>query len=139
MSVFSELILKDFVKLIYEKLIISIIPLENFDCQLEAEICQKVDLFEKALKDMKFLDKKHTLTSIFDSFKNNVEELYVRKKCKFIMEKNRDLMKEKDSLFQMIKINDRQHGMFKKNIKVSKIFYSIFSIFRLRLKIHIIK
>lgn len=107
-SIFSDLILKDFVKLIYEKLIISIIPIENYDFQLENEIRQKVDSFEKGLKELKFLDKKLVLSDIFDSFKNNVEELYVRKKCKFIMEKSRDQMKQRDTLFKLIKIEEKQ-------------------------------
>lgn len=106
-SLFSDIILKDFVQLIYEKLIVSIIPLSSFDYQLESEIRQKVDSFEASLKEMSFLDRKHTLASIFDSFKNNVEELYVRKKCKFIMEQNRELMKQKEMFFELVKIDER--------------------------------
>ena len=106
-SIFSDIILKDFVQLIYEKLIISIIPLTNFDYQLESEIRQKVNSFECSLKEINFLNKKKTLASVFDSFKNNVEELYVRKKCKFIMEQSRELMKQKEKLFQLVQINER--------------------------------
>lgn len=112
MAIFANVILKDFVKLIYEKLIISIIPLENFDFKLESEICQRVDQFESSLKAIKFLGKKQTLTSVFDSFKSNVEELYVRKKCKFIMEKSRELMKQKEALFKLELLDERSLKAF---------------------------
>ena len=113
MSIFSDLILKDFVKLIYEQLIISIIPLENFDFQLEAQIRKKVGVFEANLKEIKFLDKKQSFnkTNTFNSFTNNVEELYVKKKCKHIMEISRELMKQKDLLFEPCWLDERQANL----------------------------
>ena len=105
MSIFSELILNDFVKLIYQQLIISIIPLKNYDCQLETNICQLVSKFEEMLRSIKFLssDKSSKRSNEFNQFVSNVEELYIRKKCKFIMEKSRELMKHQDYIFEMVK------------------------------------
>ena len=57
MSIFSELILNDFVKIIYQQLIISIIPLKNYDCKLEKSICQLVSKFEETLRSINFLSK----------------------------------------------------------------------------------
>ena len=110
MSIFSDLISKEFVKLIYEQLIISIIPLENFDFQLEAQIRKKVGVFEANLKQMKFLDKKQSFnkSNTFNAFTNNVEELYVKKKCKHIIEISRELMKQQDLLFEPVWLDERQ-------------------------------
>ena len=104
-NIFSDLILKDFVKLIYEQLIISIIPLKNYDFSMEANICEQVAKFENDLKKIEFINQANT--NVFKVFINNVEELYVRKKCKYIMESARELMKNKDFLFETIKIEEK--------------------------------
>jgi hypothetical protein len=67
MSIFSELILNDFVKIIYQELIISIIPLKNYDCKLETSICQLVNKFEEDLRTISFLsnEKLSNLSSKF--------------------------------------------------------------------------
>ncbi len=113
MSIFSELILNDFVKLIYQQLIISIIPLKNYDYNLETTICQLVSGFETTLKSINFLvndEKLKRSSSIFNQFVSNVEELYIRKKCKFIMEKSREQMKQKDLIFQLVRINENNNN-----------------------------
>ncbi len=92
MSIFSDVILGEFVALIYQKLIVGVIPVESFECRLEVEICEKVGAFERALEELRFLEERQRKQGMFDSFKNNVEEMYVRKKCKFVMEQNRELV-----------------------------------------------
>jgi hypothetical protein len=105
MTIFSNLILDDFVKLIYEKLIINVIPLQNYDYKIEDQICKVVAKFEEKLKSMEFIKKENT--SIFKNFVTNVEELYVRKKCQHIMEKARNMMKNKDLFLDIIRIDQR--------------------------------
>jgi len=106
MSVFSSLVLNDFVKLIYEKLIINVISLKSYDFKIEADICKIVAKFEEELKSMEFLKKENT--SIFRSFVTNVEELYVRKKCQHIMENARKLMKNKELMLDIVKIDQQE-------------------------------
>lgn len=125
MSIFSELILNDFVKLIYQRLIISIIPLKNYDCKLETNILQLVNKFEETLHQIKFLNIDNH-SSIFNQFVSNVEELYIRKKCKFIMEKSREQMKQKDLIFELVKINEKKSDL--------KIIHDILDNFELKSK-----
>ena len=73
---------------------------------MESEICERVSVFEKSLKSIGFLTDNKSLSSVFDGFVKNVEELYVRKKCKFLMELSRELMKKKDGLFEMVQIDE---------------------------------
>jgi len=55
-----------------------------------------------------FTDKvKCQKDSEFNLFVSNVEELYIRKKCKFIMEKSRGQMKQQEFIFDMVKINEK--------------------------------
>ena len=115
MELLSATLLGDFIKLIYEQLIIGIIPLEYFEYILEAKICQEVSSFEKALKKLKFVPADEAKKdSEFDAFVRNVEELYIRKKCKHVMETGRELMKQKDLIFQVIRVkNDLEEAKTK--------------------------
>ncbi len=129
-SIFSDLILKDYVKLIYEQLIISIIPLKNYNYNMEANICEQVAKFENDLKTIEFINQ--TNTNVFKVFVNNVEELYVRKKCKNIMESAREMMKNNDYLFETIKIEEKSISLQKvknsiNNNKKNDTFVSLFS------------
>ena len=106
MGIFSDLVLNDFVKLIYEQLIINIIPLNSYSCGIESEICGHVAEFESMLESVEFL-KQNDGSSVFKSFVSNVEELYVRKKCKSIMEKARELMKRRDLMLDAVRVDER--------------------------------
>jgi hypothetical protein len=117
MSIFSNLVLNDFVKLIYEQLIINVIPLKNYDFKIEAEICKHVAKFEEFLKSIAFL-KSDAPPSVFKSFVSNVEELYVRKKCQHIMETARQQMKNKDLMLEVVEID--QHEFLSNQINIAK-------------------
>jgi hypothetical protein len=59
-----------------------------------------------------FTDKvKCQKDSEFNLFVSNVEELYIRKKCKFIMEKSRGQMKQQEFIFDMVKINEKDSDL----------------------------
>ena len=104
MRIFSPLVLDDFVKLVYEQLVVGVIPLASYDRQLESDIFTLVTEFEAKLRSLDFIGNETTTTTTqatpFKSIVSNVEELYVRKKCKWTMERARDLMKNADMLFE---------------------------------------
>jgi len=118
MSIFSDVILEDFVTLIYEKLIVGVIPVESFECRLEVEICEKVSAFEKALVEVRFLEEKQRKEGVFNKFKNSVEELYVRKKCKFVMQQSREMMKERESLLKVVRVDEHDEKILKQYFHV---------------------
>lgn len=104
-TLFSALTLKDFTNLIYEQLIINIIPVDQFDFSIEAKICEKIAWFEDQLKSIEFL---RIESGEFKSFSSNVEELYVRKKCKHVMEKGRLMMKTRQLIFDLVRTETLQ-------------------------------
>lgn len=103
MSLFSDLTLEEFTNLIYEQLIVNVIPIEQFDFNIEARICTQIGHFEQKLKRIAYL--KTNDDGQFKKFVSNVEELYVRKKCKYIMEKARAMMKNKQLIFELVRID----------------------------------
>jgi protein transport protein DSL1/ZW10 len=108
MSLFSELVCNDFVKLFYEKLIVNLIPLKDFDKNLETQINKQIDNFERLLKRIQFVQSNKSQFNMFDSFANSIEELYVRKKCRWTIEHARKQIKTESLLFELIKAQELQ-------------------------------
>lgn len=125
MAVMAALTLKDFSHLIYEQLIVNIIPVEEeeeeeeadsdkrFDYSMEAEICTRITRFEQKLAAHEYTISAQAVAGAtgsssegaMKSFSNNVEELYVRKKCKHVMERAREMMRNRDMLFDLVETN----------------------------------
>lgn len=111
MTLFSALSLKEFTRLIYEQLIINIIPVggdttvTGFDFSMEADICNRIGEFEKQLSSFGCMINENGARE-FKSFSSSVQELYVRKKCKHVMEKGREMMMKQDLIFALIKIDN---------------------------------
>lgn len=109
MTLFSALTLKEFTRLIYEQLIINIIPVggsqqqSGFDFSMEAEICNRIGNFEKQVAVIECMMNEHGARE-FKTFSSSVQELYVRKKCKHVMEKGRELMMKRDLIFELIQV-----------------------------------
>jgi len=109
MAIFSDTVLDDFTRLIYEQLVINIIPISSFDFSLEEKIYELVGAFEQTLVELKFYTRPNKSTAksyVFRDFVRNVEELYVRKKCKHIMETGRELMKRNDLIFEVVRVSE---------------------------------
>lgn len=115
MTLFSALSLKEFTRLIYEQLIINIIPVGSeasttgFDFTIEAEICNRISQFEKQLATIECMMSEYGARE-FKSFSNNVQELYVRKKCKYVIEKGREMMMKRDLIFELTEVYSTQEN-----------------------------
>jgi hypothetical protein len=104
MALFSQLIIKDFIKMIYDNLIIKIIPLNHYNSQIEQILLANINKFERSLIDLKLIDTNKDESVFSEYLLSNVEELYVRKKCQHVMEKGRSIMKNKDLFYRTIRL-----------------------------------
>jgi hypothetical protein len=109
MSIFSNLFFNSFIESVYKQIVINVIPLTDFDSTIESKFWLKVESFENELNKMNFHDAQKTSPSgFFKSFLQDVEELYVRKKCKHLIESAQESMKNVKLLFETQKLDDEQ-------------------------------
>lgn len=106
-SLFADLTLKEFTRLVYEQLVLNIIPVgetgTGFDCSMEAEICTRIGRFERQLAAIECtLSERAAASDGGRSFSSSVEELYVRKKCKHVTETAREMMKKRELMFELV-------------------------------------
>ena len=108
MSLFSASCLNDLLTLIYEQLVLTIIPVKSLDMTLESHIDSQIKKFERDLNSIDFFSTNATTTQSTAAtaqnktqFESNLEELFIRKKCKFIMDTARNFMKNNDLIFEL--------------------------------------
>jgi hypothetical protein len=104
MFLFSKCCLKNFLKLVYERLITHIIPVNQLDFELESKINNRISQFEKELKLIRFYEELDDGQSV-ETIKENLEELFMRKKCKYLIDTARSKMKSNDLLFDLVEIH----------------------------------
>ncbi|CAF0754893.1 unnamed protein product [Brachionus calyciflorus] len=102
MSIFSHVTNEDFSKLIYESLIVNILPLKEYDCSIHEKFGNLFSQFEENLRTIEFCKESNKMLNTLD----NLEEMYVRKKCKSIMETARYMMKNQDLMFELVNTED---------------------------------
>jgi hypothetical protein len=98
MNLFFIFINESFFKIVYEKLIKNVIPVQCLDASLEIEITTKINEFQGSLKSVEFDSK--SLANNTNLFESNLEEIFIRKKCKFIYEYAQSVMKNSDLIFE---------------------------------------
>lgn len=96
---FAKMCAEEFLRLIYEQLVINVIPVRNLDYDLETRIDERIKQFEARIHSIGFHTDKKT------QFENNLEELFIRKKCKHVIESARELMKQNELVFELVQVN----------------------------------
>jgi hypothetical protein len=79
---------------------------------MEAEICVRIGRFERQLSAIGFMMSERGADE-FKSFASSVEELYVRKKCKHVIETAREMMRRRELIFELVdtrKMCDLERG-----------------------------
>lgn len=99
MSIFSELTRDEFSKIIHDNLIVNILPLSDFESNLHEALTQVLTQFENKLHKM---DYECQLNQQTKQTLDNLREIYVRKKCKYLIENARNLMKDKNLIFELV-------------------------------------
>ncbi len=112
---FSSVFLETFLKFVYQQLIMESINVTEFNLHIMNDLCDLISQFETDLIALEFIiDDQHSNAGaktsysslLFVEFKSNIHEIYVRKKCKHLLDKTRDLIKSKVDLFNFHDVNE---------------------------------
>jgi hypothetical protein len=108
MNIFFICCHNDFFKIVYEQLLTSIIPTKNLDADLECEINKTLSKFENNLTQIEFCSTLSNDASTRNQFAV-LEELFIRKKCTFINETARSMMKDNNLIFEtsIVELNSK--------------------------------
>ena len=112
---FKMMFLDSFFKFIYENLILKSIKLREFDITKMLRLCNLINEFEKFLNEKRInLINDSTASKyenlLFKSFKLNIDNIYIKKKCKYLLNKARKLMKVKTDLFETSLISEEHEA-----------------------------
>lgn len=120
MTIFSKYTQDKFSKLIHDNLIVNILPLTEFDSKLHESLTKTLSEFEQKLHKLEYFCQLNQQAKQTLDF---LQEIYVRKKCKFIIENARNLMKDKNLIFDLVNIKDLSKTLekFKDNKKIEEL------------------
>lgn len=110
--------LEKFLNLIYNNLILSSIKITEYNQDDMKLLCELVAQFQSFLSkinlfDRQFLEQNKTANLLFKEFQANVKYLYIQKKCRYVLDRSRDLMKSPKLIFELIKVKNSQDEDFK--------------------------
>lgn len=103
MNIFSNLTQDQFSKTIHDNFIVNILPLSEFESNLHESLTQILTQFEIKLHKLEY---KCQLSQQTKQTLDNLQEIYVRKKCKYLIENARNLMKDKNLIFDLVNTHE---------------------------------
>ncbi|RNA25249.1 centromere kinetochore zw10 -like protein [Brachionus plicatilis] len=120
MNIFSNVTRDEFSKLIHDNLIVNILPLTEFDAKFHQNFTHTLTEFEQKLHK---IDYDCQINQQAKQTIDNLEEIYVRKKCKFLIENARNLMKDKSIIFDLVNTKDLNKSIeqFKDDKKLTEL------------------
>ena len=122
---FKKHFLNSFFKFIYENLILKSIKLQEFNLKKMLSLCSLIDDFERFLLEIQFVNGIDNGSAnsdyenlLFKSFKLNIDNIYINKKCKHLLTKARKIIKIKTDLFETCLISDENEASRVKSVNI---------------------
>ena len=106
---FKKMFLDLFFKFVYENLILKSIKLREYNMNKMLSLCGFIEKFEGFLstKRIKFINTNSDYENLlFKSFKLNIDNIYINRKCKYLLNRARKLIKIKADLFETCSISE---------------------------------
>ena len=125
---FKKLFLDAFFKFVYENLILKAIKLREYNMNKMLSLCSLIENFEGFLSTerIKFINANSDYENLlFKSFKLNIDNIYINRKCKYLLTKSRKLIKVKADLFETCLLDNESEASNLESVSIGSEHFNL--------------